>query len=453
MANSNLTPEKYIIKRARTLPVHEVLVNDDWETLGYATVIIAREHKSGNITLGVYFLDLYLLGITNTSVFFNITADSYKELKQRFSNINLVPADYVVMHNLILGIEEYANDYGFQPHSEYRISKYILEEDTDEIPLMEFEFGKNGKPFLAVETFAELKKLLPILQKHAGNDFDYIVKESPDKNVSHYDLKNLHNDLSLSNALLYNLFDRENRSGFSNEFLAEVSEFDKETLCEDIHKITLYEVARAKSAMNSGDSLWVSACSAYTLLHVLMLIEYLELRSNVKDMLYILSQDFEFQDYYFGDIESYIYIGNIVMASEKNMNDLAVFMKQDVNNNWAKTAIVIGLNIAYAKHPEKRAVILEWCKYLLNYYIVYSKEDPKRYASEINAVFALLIEIKGVELIDLITEIYEKELVYIELAGEMAELINDINNPEETYLPKEFEKFGYEAKYNHIGIN
>ncbi|MGL5689404.1 MAG: hypothetical protein ACRDD8_01180, partial [Bacteroidales bacterium] len=158
-------------------------------------------------------------------------------------------------------------------------------------------------------------------------------------------------------------------------------------------------------------------------------------------------------DYYFGDIESYIYIGNIVMASEKNMNDLAVFMKQDVNNNWAKTAIVIGLNIAYAKHPEKRAVILEWCKYLLNYYIVYSKEDPKRYASEINAVFALLIEIKGVELIDLITEIYEKELVYIELAGEMAELINDINNPEETYLPKEFEKFGYEAKYNHIGIN
>ncbi|MGL5637649.1 MAG: hypothetical protein ACRDD8_00030, partial [Bacteroidales bacterium] len=340
MANSNLTPEKYIIKRARTLPVHEVLVNDDWETLGYATVIIAREHKSGNITLGVYFLDLYLLGITNTSVFFNITADSYKELKQRFSNINLVPADYVVMHNLILGIEEYANDYGFQPHSEYRISKYILEEDTDEIPLMEFEFGKNGKPFLAVETFAELKKLLPILQKHAGNDFDYIVKESPDKNVSHYDLKNLHNDLSLSNALLYNLFDRENRSGFSNEFLAEVSEFDKETLCEDIHKITLYEVARAKSAMNSGDSLWVSACSAYTLLHVLMLIEYLELRSNVKDMLYILSQDFEFQDYYFGDIESYIYIGNIVMASEKNMNDLAVFMKQDVNNNWAKTAIV-----------------------------------------------------------------------------------------------------------------
>lgn len=452
MSHQKITPEKYIITRARTLPICEVLVNDDWETLGYATVFVARAHKSGNLTLGIYFLDLYLLGITKTSVFFNITPDSYKELKSRFSNINLVEADYVTMHNLILGIEEYANDYGFKPHNEYKLSKYILEEDTEEIPLMEFEFGKNGKPFLAVETFAELKRLLPILQKHAGNDYDYLVKESPDKNVSHYDLKNLHNELSLENTILYELFDIKNKAGFTNEYLQKISVLEKNSLAEDLHKITLYEVKRARNAIISSDTYWLSQYSSYTLLHVLMLIEYLKLSSNVKDMLYILSQDFEFQDLYFGDIESYIYIGNIIMASEKNMNDLATFMKQKVNNNWAKTAIIIGLNIVCALHPERRSEILEWCKYLLNYYIVYSKDDLRRYSSEINAIIALLIEIKGVEVKDLVIEVYDKDLIDIELSGDLKEILDDIDNPEEFYLPKSFEEFNYEEKYQHIGI-
>jgi len=66
MANKNkekviqmLSPENYIRKKARSLPIYECWVNTNWEGSGMANIVIARSHTNGNITFCIYLVDLY----------------------------------------------------------------------------------------------------------------------------------------------------------------------------------------------------------------------------------------------------------------------------------------------------------------------------------------------------------------------------------------------------------
>jgi len=42
--------------KVRSLPLAECIINENWEELGLANVIISRQHKSGNYTFGVYLV-------------------------------------------------------------------------------------------------------------------------------------------------------------------------------------------------------------------------------------------------------------------------------------------------------------------------------------------------------------------------------------------------------------
>ncbi len=143
-----ISPEKYIQTKARALPLDQCLYNPDWRSSGLATVLISRRQPSGNLIIGVYLVDVYCLGLKNTSCFFN-ESDFFleNELKEMaFSTQTYEPCDYVLAHNIIYGAIAYAEDLGFRPQKDFRVSQYILEEDDDHVELLELEFGKDGKP-------------------------------------------------------------------------------------------------------------------------------------------------------------------------------------------------------------------------------------------------------------------------------------------------------------------
>ena len=105
-----LSPEKYIRTRVRTLPVGDCYLNSDWLQAGKAMITVTRVHINGNITFGMYLVDLFCLGIKDTMWDFNKSPVEFREFK------------------------------GFE------FSRFILEEDDDRIPLVEIEFGFKGKP-------------------------------------------------------------------------------------------------------------------------------------------------------------------------------------------------------------------------------------------------------------------------------------------------------------------
>jgi len=180
MKPAKLNPENYIKTNARILPIGNCWLNNDWQDTGLAHIIVERLHKTGNITFGTYLVDLYCLGLRDTYYEFNTDPDDYEDEKNIVSTLE--KCDYTLVHNIIYGAIAYAEDYGFKPHKDFSISKFILEEDDDDIELMELEFGLSGKPCYIIganDNEAKIKQVIATLTRTAGEG-NFEVREEDD---------------------------------------------------------------------------------------------------------------------------------------------------------------------------------------------------------------------------------------------------------------------------------
>jgi hypothetical protein len=182
-----MSPTKYITSgRARLLPLHQCWISADWKETGICTILIQRKHKTGNITFGTYLVDTYCLGLKNTAAVFSkaeYEVEGY--LSQIFqAHGGKIPIDYVLAHNIIYGAIAYAEDLGFKPEKDWAISQFILEEDTEDIELINVEFGMDGKPCFVSGPYDDVAKITARLNKSVGegnytyihslhNDFDF----------------------------------------------------------------------------------------------------------------------------------------------------------------------------------------------------------------------------------------------------------------------------------------
>lgn len=177
-----LSPKKYIISRARTLPVTECWINESWKEEGEASVFIFRRHSNGNFTYGAFLIDTFCKGVYQTFYETNITPERKKDVLKTFEDLQLSQTDYATVHNLIYGAVEFAQEAGIEPHKDFAVSEYILDEDTEDIPLMEFEFGKEGKHFLVASDTAEANRYLYLMEKNLDSDsYEYVIADDFDE--------------------------------------------------------------------------------------------------------------------------------------------------------------------------------------------------------------------------------------------------------------------------------
>jgi len=181
-----LSPENYIRKKVRNLPVYECLVNTEWKEQGVAHIVVARNHTNGNITACMYLVDLFCLGIKNTQYLFNIPESEYRSTKESMEHIVFEPINYTLAHNIVFAGLEYAEEYGFKPHKDFTsITRFMLEEDTEDIELIDIECGKDGKPFYVngpYEDQAKINQIIAQLDRTAGpGNFDFEIVDDEDE--------------------------------------------------------------------------------------------------------------------------------------------------------------------------------------------------------------------------------------------------------------------------------
>ncbi|MGV8138982.1 MAG: hypothetical protein AB2L20_27605 [Mangrovibacterium sp.] len=181
-----LTPENYIRKKSRDLPIVECTVNSGWEKSGMATVTVARGHSNGNITYCLYLVDLLCLGVKNTLFSFNTPLFEYSEFKDKQSeNLDLIPIDYTLAHNIIFAGVAYAEDYGFKPHKDFSLTtQYHLAEDNDDVEFMDIECGMDGKPTYfrgPDEDDKKINQILAQLERTAGpGNYHFVIGDGDD---------------------------------------------------------------------------------------------------------------------------------------------------------------------------------------------------------------------------------------------------------------------------------
>lgn len=147
---NRLSPENYIRQRARNLPIYKCWVNKDWKYVQVATIFISRRHVSGKVTFAIYIVDLLCQGVQDTIYRHNVPEATIKLMHEGLARnkIQFIEIPYKLAHNIIYAGIEFAEEFGLHPVADFtRVTQYLLEEDTEDIPLIHIRCGdENGNP-------------------------------------------------------------------------------------------------------------------------------------------------------------------------------------------------------------------------------------------------------------------------------------------------------------------
>ena len=170
-----LSPEQYLKQKARSLEIGKCYISDNFKECGEGAIFVTRLHKGGKISMAFYLVDIYCLGVKDSLYRLRMEEEEVQEYLTHYKKMNEI--SYEEAHNWIYGAIAFAEEGGIEPDKSFQLTKYMLEEDTDDIPLIEYEFGKDGEHFLVCHSVQEANRYLPTLKAHLGNNVKFVIED------------------------------------------------------------------------------------------------------------------------------------------------------------------------------------------------------------------------------------------------------------------------------------
>ncbi len=126
--------------------VHAYVGAKLWEDgIGYLT--IARQEAEGQLIFGVYLVDVYCLGVKDAFWSAGTLGDFKEMIRKMETTQTMIPISPDCLVKIVVGAVEYAQSFGFPPHSDYRHAARLLEGIDPKACGHELTFGRDGKPY------------------------------------------------------------------------------------------------------------------------------------------------------------------------------------------------------------------------------------------------------------------------------------------------------------------
>jgi hypothetical protein len=167
------------LRRARNYPIDGCWIGEGWQESGLAVIVIARRQPNGNIVFGNYLVDHYCLGLKNTFFNADIPAAQFQRdyMSEIFSEMPPVDVSPALAHEIIYGGIEYAAQFGFRPHRDFRHSQHVLDPPDLHPHIGTVEFGKDGKPFYIQGPYDNVDAILRQLERTTGEgNYHYLMQ-------------------------------------------------------------------------------------------------------------------------------------------------------------------------------------------------------------------------------------------------------------------------------------
>jgi len=166
-------PER--VRRAADLPIQRCLLSDRLFEMGAGTLVLARGRTPDSLTVGIFFLDVFCLGIRDVA-FLEIDGD---ELEMRMQAMPSTAVDPAYGRKLIRDLAAWAGSIGSPAHRDFAAVERLFGEVRPEACDVVFQFGREGKPFYIPglsESPSQVRRRLEQPQERLGRDgFDYLV--------------------------------------------------------------------------------------------------------------------------------------------------------------------------------------------------------------------------------------------------------------------------------------
>ena len=463
-----LSPEQFIKQKARNLPVEVCYISKDIEEVGEGTVAVVRRHPNNKFTLAYFLLDIFCLGVKDT--FYRVRMDEfeYEEWLDRYASVGVKEITYNEAHNWIYGAIAFAEEAGIAPHKDFNITQYILEEDTEEIPLIEYDYGKDGKHFLVAMNQLELSRYLPVLRKNLGDDFDYIIEddeeeyddyeEVDDEDEEHnIDLEQLMENFKNSplfkkygpdteyayqhpeypmvlqvenKGLVDTLFDPANFSGLSDEDVDRILAMPHDTLRRDLEQIILFHTGETCDSI--PEDLW-EADNGSPIVHALFLLGEIGDDGSLDVVLETLRQSSEYSDFHFGDVMTEIYLPTLYKLGKNRLDKLMDFAKEKGLDTFNHVKVFPPVAYIAYLHPERRNEVIEWFREILRF-ATEKLPETQYFDSELAGMMSNdLIYLKAEELLPEIKAMFDTGLVSLACCGDYENVEKDILSLKQTH--------------------
>jgi hypothetical protein len=178
------------LARASDGPIHQCLVPRELFENGIGSVLVSREVGDGLLAVAILLVDVYCLGVKDAYLRI-VTPLEYDDfLRDIALHETLERVTPAYARKLVEDSVAYARDLGLSPHPDYEKTKRIWGTiDPAECPV-NFEFGKDGKPFYVTgpnDTPARVRQVMEALTQSRGpNEFHYLAGLDPRVGLSLY---------------------------------------------------------------------------------------------------------------------------------------------------------------------------------------------------------------------------------------------------------------------------
>lgn len=440
------SPARFMREKARKLPLGKCYVNSDWREAGMADVAVIRVRPSGNIVMGLFLVDTFCLGVKAALYRTNMTDYEFDDFLQQYgSRFDIEEISYEEAHNIIYGAISFAEEAGIEPCKDFDTASYILEEDTEDVPLIEYEFGRDGKHFLIVGPNGIERMYIPMLQERLGDNFDFLFEFDPDDEYDdEYDDDDYGNNsseeeytyqypeypqtLEVKHKFIADeLFSENNMAVLPREEMERILALPHDEVAEDLRRIVMYEIGRTYRDINA-DKLVESENDS--ILHSLLLFMALGTPAGVEPILEIMRQSEAFMDVQLGDVLTPMIVHQALYACGKDNVDAIVAYLYEPGLWWffRYEAIVAFAMIAY-NEPARREEILEVFRRLLN---MMTENLPARRCCDgtyAGLVVSALMDINAVELLPEIKTMFDTGYVDCGAAGNYAVVEREMGTP------------------------
>jgi hypothetical protein len=338
-----------------------------------------------------------------------------------------------VVHNWIYGAIAWANEAGISPHKSFSVTQYMLEEDTEDIPLIEYEFGCNGKHRLCCSSKIEANKYLKMMQKKLTEDeYDIEVPDMSDDyddspfsfspnfvtlpNVK-YDYKGIEypETLDIENPELLDIISKEG-SEITKEDLKKIDEIPYNSLSNDLHNILLYDIGiLRKNSENEDEKMYKIGWQVSNAL--ILMGKYGNPQTNLLDLYEAMRQDEDFFDFVIGDCPNIIIEPTLTLLAKDNLISIKNYLLEPNLWTYFKIEAIIALGIVGTIYASKRDEVLSIAGEILDIYTEAIEENIICDGTIAAFLVSLFIDLQAKEFLPKIKKLYETNLVDETLDG------------------------------------
>lgn len=203
---------------------------------------------------------------------------------------------------------------------------------------------------------------------------------------------------------------------------------DREILIDDLNKVLKDSIERYKYFLDKFDEDSYNEDEFTFLLHALFLLGELEASESLGNIFEVLSQDYDFIEFYISDILTE-YWGVLYKIANQKLNQCMEFMKRPGVEAFHKIAFSeVAAQIVFHQ-PNRREEVVNWYRNLFNFFLNSSIEDNVIDSNLLGMMISDVVDFKGIELLPEIEQLFVRNMVDTFVMGDINAVRDKIKKP------------------------